>query len=112
MSDKPDEPNGSGLSKGILATWCQEAKLMKNAVQPDQDSCEPHGTDVTAGATGYVSSRRLIEDQALERPALVKPPRKQHETTDPLRARLPHDVISEMEAELKQQVDRLVAERH
>ncbi|MCA6100047.1 hypothetical protein SAMN05216337_1012163 [Bradyrhizobium brasilense] len=85
---------------------------MKNAMQSDQDSCEPYGTDVTAGATGYASSRRWIEDQALERPALAKQPRMQHETTDPLRARLPHDVISEMEAELKQQVDRLVAERH
>ncbi|MCP1910910.1 hypothetical protein ACVI1L_003225 [Bradyrhizobium sp. USDA 4516] len=85
---------------------------MKNAVQSDQDPCEPYGTDVTAGATGYASSRRLIEDQALKRPALAKRPRMQHETTDPLRARLPHDVISEMEAELKQQVDRIVAERH
>ena len=85
---------------------------MKDVVQSDQDSCEPYGADVTAGATGYASSRRSIEDQALQRPALAKQPRMRHETTDPLRARLPHDVIAEMEAELKQQVDRLVAERH
>jgi len=32
--------------------------------------------------------------------------------TGSLGARLPHDIVSEMEAELKQQVDRLVAERH
>ncbi|WP_155262720.1 MULTISPECIES: hypothetical protein [Bradyrhizobium] len=85
---------------------------MKDAVQSDQDSCEPYGADVKAGATSYASSRQSIEDQALKRPALAKQPRMQHETTDPLRARLPHDVVSEMEAELKQQIDRLVAERH
>jgi hypothetical protein len=35
----------------------------------------------------------------------------EQETTDPLAARLLQDMISEMEAELKEQVDRLVAER-
>ncbi|MGY4574374.1 hypothetical protein RX327_37690 [Bradyrhizobium sp. BEA-2-5] len=85
---------------------------MKDVVQSDQDPREPYGTDVTAGATGYASSRRWIEDQAIERPALARQPRMQHETANRLRARLPHDVISEMEAELKRQVDRIVAERH
>ena len=36
----------------------------------------------------------------------------EQETTDPLVARLLQDIISEMETELKEQVDRLVAERH
>jgi hypothetical protein len=36
----------------------------------------------------------------------------EQETTDPLAARLLQDIISEMEAELREQVDRLVAERH
>jgi hypothetical protein len=36
----------------------------------------------------------------------------EQETTDPLAARLLQDIISEMEAELSEQVDRLVAERH
>jgi hypothetical protein len=36
----------------------------------------------------------------------------EQETTDPLAARLMRDIVSDMEAELKRQVDRLVAERH
>ncbi|WP_342708976.1 hypothetical protein AAFG13_29225 [Bradyrhizobium sp. B124] len=88
---------------------------MKNAVRSDQDCSEPYKADAAAGAPSYLSSRRRVEDlvpdandmryQAMER-----------ETTgslgDPFGARLPHDIVSEMEAELKQQVDRLVAERH
>ena len=84
---------------------------MKNAVRSDQDSSEPYKADAAAGAPSYLSSRRRVEDpvpdandmrhQAMER-----------ETTGSLGARLPHDIVSEMEAELKQQVDRLVAERH
>jgi hypothetical protein len=35
----------------------------------------------------------------------------EQETTDPIAARLLQDIISEMEAELKEQVDRLAAER-
>ena len=36
----------------------------------------------------------------------------EQETTDPLAVRLLQDIISDMEADLKEQVDRLVAERH
>lgn len=86
---------------------------MKDVAQSNQDVCEPYRADVTAGTTSYLSSRRLIEDQPLERHAhVMRPKMLQQETTDPLGARLPHDIVSEMEAELKQQVDRLVAERH
>ncbi|UGX99970.1 hypothetical protein [Bradyrhizobium quebecense] len=84
---------------------------MKNAVRSDQDFSEPYKADATAGPPSYPSSRRRVEDpvpdandmrhQAMER-----------EMTGSLGARLPHDIVSEMEAELKQQVDRLVAERH
>lgn len=88
---------------------------MKNAVRSDQDFSDPYKADAAAGAPSYLPSRRRVEDpvpdandmrhQAIER-----------ETTgslgDPFGARLPHDIVSEMEAELKQQVDRLVAERH
>ncbi|MDH2385620.1 hypothetical protein [Bradyrhizobium sp. CER78] len=86
---------------------------MKNAGQPDQDFDEPSRADATAGAPGYPSSRRLVEDHALERHAqVVRRQTMEQKTADPVGARLPHDIISEMEAALKQQVDRLVAKRH
>jgi len=77
---------------------------MKNAVHSDQDFSEPYGADVAAGASGRSSSRRLIEDQFVD--ANVQ------DTIDPTGILLPRDIISEMEAALKQQVDRLVAKRH
>ena len=88
---------------------------MKNAELPDQDFSEPYKADAAAGPPSYLSSRRQVEDpvpdandmrhQAMERETTGSP-------GNPLGARLPHDIVSEMEAELKQQVDRLVAERH
>ncbi|TWB88044.1 hypothetical protein FBZ93_11933 [Bradyrhizobium macuxiense] len=86
---------------------------MKNAGQPDQDFDEPSRADATAGAPGYPSSRRLVEDHALERHArVVRRQTMEQRTADPVGVRLPDDIISEMEAALKQQVDRLVAKRH
>ncbi|WP_143201891.1 hypothetical protein [Bradyrhizobium sp. NAS96.2] len=87
---------------------------MKNAGQPDRDFDQPSRADATADAPAYPSSRRrLVEDQALERPAhVVRRQTTEQKTADPVGARLPHDIISEMEAALKQQVDRLVAKRH
>ncbi|MES5486905.1 hypothetical protein QMZ05_29485 [Bradyrhizobium sp. INPA03-11B] len=86
---------------------------MKNAGQPDREFDEPSRADATAGAPDYPSSRRLVEDQVLERHAhVVRRQTMEQMTADPVGARLPHDIISEMEAALKQQVDRLVAKRH
>lgn len=88
---------------------------MKNAVRSDQDLSEPYKADAAAGAPSYLFSQRRVEDpvpdandmrhQAIERET-------NGSLVDPFGARLPHDIVSEMEAELKQQVDRLVAERH
>ncbi|WP_298373701.1 hypothetical protein [uncultured Bradyrhizobium sp.] len=87
---------------------------MKNAVRSDQDFTEPYKADAAAGAPSYLSSRR-VEDPVSDA-NVVRHQAMERETTgspgDPLGARLPHDIVSEMEAELKQQVDRLVAERH
>ncbi|MGY3442104.1 MULTISPECIES: hypothetical protein [unclassified Bradyrhizobium] len=84
---------------------------MKNAAQPDQDVCEPYGTDVTTGAPGSLSARRPAEDRVDEHANVMRFKTMARETTDPLGARL-HDIISDMEAELSQVVDRIVAERH
>lgn len=84
---------------------------MKNAVQSDRDFGEASRAD----ATGYQYSR-LVEDRVLERPANVSRhqamDQETQDTTKPPGIRLPRHIISEMEAGLKQQVDRLVAERH
>ncbi len=81
---------------------------MKNAVRSDQDFC---GADAAAGAPGRPSSRRLVEDQFADAD-VMQHQTMQQEAIDPPGVRLPHDIISEMEAALQQQVDRLVARRH
>ncbi|MGY4475710.1 hypothetical protein [Bradyrhizobium sp. USDA 3364] len=85
---------------------------MKNAVRSDRDFHEPSGADTAAAVPGYPSSRRPVEDHILEQDAhiLRRQTMEQETAADPLG--LPLDIISKMEAELKQQVDRLVAERH
>ncbi|WP_194457137.1 hypothetical protein [Bradyrhizobium sp. CCBAU 53421] len=84
---------------------------MKNAVRSDQESCEPYGADVAAGAPGRPSSRRLVDDRFADA-NVMRHRTMEQDTIDPSGVRLPHDIISEMEAALKQQVDRLVAKRH
>ncbi len=81
---------------------------MTNAVRSDRDFGEASRVD----ATGYPSSRRRVEDRVLEQYAHVSRHQSVQEVIDPPGMRLPRDIISEMEAGLKQQVDRLVAERH
>ena len=85
---------------------------MKNAVHSDQYFCEPHGADAAPTAPGQSSPRR-VEDEIREQHAnVMRFKTMERETTDPLGARLLHDIISDMEAELSQVVARIVAERH
>ena len=84
---------------------------MKNAGQPEQDFCEPYGADVAAGAPGRRSSRRLVDEGFVDT-NVTRHRTMQQDTIDPPGVRLPRDIISEMEAALQQQVDRLVAKRH
>ncbi|WP_375786503.1 hypothetical protein ACE10Z_02330 [Bradyrhizobium sp. Pha-3] len=88
---------------------------MKNAVRSEQDFSEPYKADAAAGAPSYLSSGRRVEDPVSDA-NVVRHQAMERQTAgslgDRLGARLPPDVVSEMEAELKQQVDRLVAERH
>ena len=86
---------------------------MKNAVHSDQDFREPHGAEAAPGAPGFQSSPRRVEDEVREQRAnVMRFKTMEQETTDPLGARLLHDIISDMEAELSRVVDRIVAERH
>jgi hypothetical protein len=73
--------------------------LMRNSVQLDQHH--------------KVSSLQIAEvDQIQEQEGdLLRLQMMEQETTDPLAARLLQDIISQMEADLKEQVERLVAEQ-
>ena len=63
--------------------------------------------------------RSLLSTEASELPSSIErllhqlneTNQTEQETTDPLAVRLLQDIISEMEIELKEQVDRLFAER-
>ncbi|MCC8967198.1 hypothetical protein H8A95_33945 [Bradyrhizobium sp. Pear76] len=86
---------------------------MKDAGQSDRDVCETFGADAAPSARSYQSSPRLVEDEVREQHAnVMRFKTMEQETTDPLGARLLHDIIDEMEAELSQVVKRIVAERH
>ncbi|MHC2331200.1 hypothetical protein [Bradyrhizobium sp. USDA 4454] len=86
---------------------------MKNAVHSDQDLCEPYRADATPDVLGNQFAPRRVEDEVREQHAnVMRFKTMEWETTDPLGARLLHDIISDMEAELSQVVDRIVAERH
>ena len=83
---------------------------MRNSVQLDQNHNEAIRAEI-ADRLSYLLP--LIEDQIQEQEAhVMRLQMMEQETTDPLAARLLQDIISEMETELKEQVDRLVAERH
>ena len=83
---------------------------MRNSVQLDQNHNEAIRAEI-ADRLSYLLP--LIEDQIQEQEAhVMRLQMMEQETTDPLAARLLQDIISEMEAELKEQVDSLVAERH
>jgi hypothetical protein len=83
---------------------------MRNSVQLDQKHNEAIRAEI-ADRLSYLLP--LIEDQIQEQEAhVMRLQMMEQETTDPLAARLLQDIISEMETELKEQVDRLVAERH
>ncbi|MCC8978778.1 hypothetical protein [Bradyrhizobium acaciae] len=86
---------------------------MKDAGQSHQDFCEAFGADAAPSARSYQSSPRPVEDEVREQRAnVMRFKTMEQETTDPLGARLLHDIIDEMEAELSQVVKRIVAERH
>ncbi|GKQ51359.1 hypothetical protein [Bradyrhizobium sp. Ce-3] len=86
---------------------------MKNAAHSDQDFREPYRPDAASGAPDFQSSPQPVEDKVREQHAnVMRFKTMEQETTDPLGARLLHDIISDMEAELSQVVDRIVAERH
>jgi hypothetical protein len=85
---------------------------MRNFVQLDQNHNEAIRAEI-ADRLRYLLSPPPVEDQIQEQEAhVMRLQMMEQETTDPLAARLLRDIISEMEAELKEQVDRLVAERH
>ncbi len=85
---------------------------MRNSVQLDQNHNEAIRAEI-ADRLSYLLSPPPFEDQIQEQGAHVMHLQMmEQETTDPLAARLLQDIISEMETELKEQVDRLVAERH
>jgi len=89
---------------------------MRNPVQLDQNHNDAIRTEI-ADRLGYLLPREpsppLAGDQIQEREdQIMRFQMMKQETTDPLGARQLHDIISDMEAELKEQVDRLVAERH
>jgi hypothetical protein len=90
---------------------------MRNSVQISQNHNEAIRAEI-AERLGYLLSRTESqspsEDQIREQESslLARYQMVEEETTDPLAARLLQDIISDMEAELKEQVDRLVAERH
>ena len=84
---------------------------MRNSVQLDQNHNEAIRAEI-ADRFDYLLPPPLVEDQIQEQEAYVmRLQMMEQETTDPLVARLLQDIISEMEAELKEQVDRLAAER-
>jgi hypothetical protein len=92
---------------------------MKNPVQLDQNHNNAIRTEI-AERLGYLLSREVsspplapVEHSIPKQEAdLLRLQMMQRETTDPLAARLLQDIIFEMEADLKEQVDRLVAGRH
>jgi len=85
---------------------------MRNSIPIDQSHNEAIRAEI-ADRLGYLLPPPLVEDQIQEQEAhVMRLQMMEQETTDPLAARLLQDIISEMEAELKEQVDSLVAERH
>jgi hypothetical protein len=85
---------------------------MRNSVQLDQNHNEAIRAEM-ADRLSYLLSLPLVEGKIQEQEAhVMRLQMMEQETTDPLASRLLQDIISEMEAELKEQVDRLVAERH
>jgi hypothetical protein len=91
---------------------------MRNSVQLDQKHNEAIRAEI-ADRLGYLlpskpsPSQTAMVNQIREQEANVtRLQMMEQETTDPLAARLMRDIVSDMEAELKRQVDRLVAERH
>jgi hypothetical protein len=85
---------------------------MRNSVQLDQNHNEAIRAEI-ADRFDYPLPPPLVEDQIQEQEAyIMRLQMMEQETTDPLAARLLQDIISEMETELKEQVERLVAERH
>ena len=85
---------------------------MRNSVQLDQNHNEAIRAEI-ADRLGYLLSGEPPLDQIRkQKQQVMRFQAMEQETTDPLAARLLQDIISEMETELKEQVDRLVAERH
>jgi hypothetical protein len=96
---------------------------MRNSVQLSRN----HNASIRTGIAdrlGHLLSRKpppppMARDQIREAVDQIRDQEYQvlrlqmmeQETTDPMAARLLQDIISEMEAELKEQVDRLAAER-
>jgi hypothetical protein len=82
---------------------------MRNSIPIDQSHNEAIRAEI-ADRLGYLLPPPLVEDQIQEQEAhVMRLQMMEQETTDPLAARLLQDIISEMEAELKEQVDSLVA---
>jgi hypothetical protein len=85
---------------------------MRNSVQLEQNHNEAIRAEI-ADRLSYLLSPPPFGDQIQEQEAdVMRLQTMAQEMTDPLGARLLQDIISEMEAELKEQVDRLVGERH
>jgi hypothetical protein len=96
---------------------------MRNSVQLDRNHNAAIRTEI-ADRLGHLLSRepppppmaldqiREAVDQIREQEYHLMRLQMEQETTDPIATRLLQDIISEMEAELQEQVDGLAAKRH
>ena len=89
---------------------------MRNSVHLDDNHNEAIRAEIGDRLSYLLSgeaSATLTEDELRIQDAHIRRLQlMEQDTADPLASRLLQDIISEMEAELKEQVDRLVAERH
>jgi hypothetical protein len=87
---------------------------MRNSAQLDQHHNKAIRTEI-ADRLRYVLSREVSSLRIAEvdqiQDDLLRLQMMEQETTDPLAARLLQDVIFQMEEDLKEQVERLVAEQ-
>jgi predicted component of type VI protein secretion system len=91
---------------------------MRNSSQLDQNHSSAIRAEI-ADRLRYLLSKEISSPSAAavdqiqeQEAALLRLQMMEQETIDPLAVRLLQEVISDMEAGLKEQVNRLVAERH
>jgi len=87
---------------------------MHASLELDQKHNEAIRTEIASRLRSLLSTEASELPSSIERllHQLNEANQTEQETTDPLAVRLLQDIISEMEVELKKQVDRLLAGRH